>query len=77
MSIQFHVQLDSSLSEFYECLFNHNKITLKYGKLHLIDFNGSCRHWGLMRIKPYYGVSKLGLQVSNLKISNLKNIDLE
>lgn len=76
-SIQFHVKLDSSLSEFYECLFNHNTITLKYGKLHLIDFNGSSRHWGLMRIKPYFGVPELGLHVSNLKISNLKNTDLE
>lgn len=68
MSIQFHVKLDSSLSEFYECLFNHNKTMLKYGKLYSFDFNGSCRHWVLMRIKPYFGASKLGFYVSNLKI---------
>lgn len=68
MSVQFHVKLDSSLSEFYECLFNQNKNMLKYGKLYSFDYNGSCRHQVLMRIKPYFGVPRLDFQVANLKI---------
>lgn len=55
------MQLDSSLSEFYECLFNHNKNMLKYGKLYSLDFNGCCRHLVLIRIKPYFGMPTLGI----------------
>lgn len=59
--------IPACLSFMSVCLIR-TKNMLKYGKLYSFDYNGSCRHQVLMRIKPYFGVPRLDFQVPNLKI---------